>query len=118
MSITINHGQLKKDLETLADNYGLILNGEDRNKLASYVTELFESQPTKTIYVVSWTPVSVGGFDWFWDRLPAEQRQEALRDEDPNDHDIRLEEVEIPAAYDQDDTEEITAWLDGFWYDR
>lgn len=60
-----------------------------------------------TIYVVNWSPDSVGGLEWNVDRTTAERFRRELAD--PT---ARLHVVKVPAELTTADSDTITDWLD------
>jgi hypothetical protein len=117
MSIAIKASSLTADMAGLAQNYGLKLNDDELIKLTVRVAEVLEAVPTKTVYVVTCDPEgSVGGFDWFWNKSDAVNRENYCRRTGYKD--TLLDEVQVPANFEVGDTQEVTDWLDGFWYDR
>lgn len=68
-----------------------------------------ETDMTRMIYVVNWTPEGVGGFDWRWSKDDAERQALVLAVNSAST--VNMHEVELPDEVG-DDPEGITAWLD------
>jgi hypothetical protein len=124
MPIDLNALQLQEDLNRLAENHGYILGDEGKKQLYVAVSQILMDQPSRTVYVVTWKPQGVGGFDWFWKEEDAKARLDTWSDEDQ----AELSPVQIPAVFspeddpdggtDHDTADEVTDWIDTWWYDR
>lgn len=122
MPIDLNALQLQEDLNRLAENHGYILGDEGKKQLYVAVSQILMDQPSRTVYVVTWKPQGVGGFNWFWKREDAEANLKTWAEED----DAELDEVQIPAVFCPEDdpeqnelrSDEVTDWIDTWWYDR
>jgi YD repeat-containing protein len=65
---------------------------------------------SRTVYVVTWTPDSVGGFEWRADRDAAERVAADFRTDDGT---VRVHTVSVPVGVNVTDYLDAEGWSDG-----
>jgi len=104
-------------LKSLAEEFHISLPDGVLDELTHHVVGVFDANNKVHVYVVSWKPDGVGGFDWRSELSTAV----TLFSIYPAKDEPRIEKVSIPGRFNPlnaVDAEAITDWLNTHWYDR